>query len=169
MLKRIISTGVVLAATFLASVASAQVNIAVVDVQAAILGSSYGQSELSKLNNNAEYSELVTTVRAIEAEIQSLDRNAESNAGSWTADDLADYNKQRQYKIADLQLASQKIQAEREQVIGQIYAAMNERALTALQELIEEEGVTLLLKETAVYQATSVHNLTAKLAAKLGQ
>ncbi|MEQ9021332.1 MAG: hypothetical protein RLN82_01060, partial [Pseudomonadales bacterium] len=67
----------------------------------------------------------------------------------------------------DLQVNNQRIQSEREAVVRRINQAMNQRALTALQELIEEEGVTLLLQESAVYHATEEHNITSQLAAKL--
>jgi len=68
---------------------------------------------------------------------------------------------------ADLQLNNQKIQSEREAVYRQINQAMYQRALTALQALVDEMEITLLLQESAVYHATEEHNVTSQLAAKL--
>jgi len=44
---------------------------------------------------------------------------------------------------------------------------MNQRALIALQALVDEMEITLLLQESAVYHATEEHNVTSQLAAKL--
>ena len=46
---------------------------------------------------------------------------------------------------------------------------MNAAALQALEEIIVEENISLLLRETAVYDADDSHNLTALLSEKLSQ
>ncbi len=143
--------------------------VAVVDVQRAILGSSYGQAQLEALEADPEYAELQASILSLQTDIETLDKEAEQNAASWTEARFATYNKNRQFKVADLQLAQQKIQSEQERVIAEINAAMSEQAQAALQQLITDEGVTLLLRETAVYYATPEHDLTGKLAAKLSQ
>ena len=156
--------------TLLATAAVAQEQkIAVVDVQRAILGSTFGQEQLGALDSDPEYAALLASLSSLEAEIQALDKDAQTNAAGWTETRYATYQRQRQFKVADLELAQQKVQAEQERVVSQINATMTAQAQTALQELIEDEGVTLLLRETAVYTANPEHDLTAKLAAKLSQ
>ncbi|MEQ9567439.1 MAG: OmpH family outer membrane protein, partial [Pseudomonadales bacterium] len=140
---------------------------AVVNIQAAILESDYGQEELAKLENREEYAELVSESQSLIADVQALDSDAQANGNNWNQEQLSEYNRQRQFLTEDLQVNNQRIQSEREAVVRRINQAMNQRALTALQELIEEEGVTLLLQESAVYHATEEHNITSQLAAKL--
>jgi Skp family chaperone for outer membrane proteins len=164
--KHIFSGLVFAVALSLSAFASAQ-NIAVVNIQAAILQSDFGQAELARLESTPSYSSLVTESQSLVADVQALDSEAQANSNSWSQAELTEYNKQRQFLTADLQLNNQKIQSEREGVVRQINAAMNQRALVALQELVEEEEITLLLQESAVYHATEAHNVTAKLAAKL--
>ncbi len=146
-----------------------QQKIAVVDIQSAILGSSYGQQQLERLNADPEYAELMASARSLQADIQALDRDAQTNAAQWNEERFATYNRQREFKLADLQLTQQKLQAEQERVVNAINRTLNNRAMEALEQLIADEGVTLLLRESAVYQASAEHNLTAKLAAKLSQ
>lgn len=166
---KFLTSGAVLVAAMTFSVISQAQNIAVVNIQAAILESEYGKSELAKLETNDDYAALVTEAQTLIADVQALDKDAQSNSGKWSQEQLADYNKQRQFLTADLQLNQQKIQAERERVVRQINAAMNQPALEALQSLVDEEGISLLLKESAVYHATDAHNVTSKLAAKLSK
>ena len=161
--------GIFIVAAMTLSVAAKAEKIAVVNIQAAILESSLAQQELQRLEQDETYSALVIEAQTLLADVQALDKDAQTNSSGWDQDQLAEYNKQRQFLTADLQLNNQKIQAEREAVVRQINATMNQPALVALQELVDEEGITLLLQESAVYHATDEHNVTAKLAAKLSQ
>lgn len=166
MYKRLISGLIFGIAMFLSVVANAQ-KIAVVNIQAAILESDYGQSELARLESNQEYAALVSESQSLIADVQALDSDAQANGNNWTQEQLDEYNRRRQFLTEDLQLNNQRIQSQRETVVRRINQTMNQRALTALQELVEEEGVTLLLQESAVYHATDEHNMTSQLAAKL--
>lgn len=154
---------------FLASSAALAQKIAVVDIQAGILNSAYGQQEQERLASDPEFSELVAVARSLQADVASLDSQARAEASGWDDERFAQYTRTRQFKDADLQLATQKIQSEQERVIGEVLAAMNDAALLALEQIIEEEEVALLLRETAVYSANEAHNITTLLAEKLSQ
>ena len=146
----------------------AQDKIAVVNIQGAILASAYGQAEMTKLEASTAYAALITEFEGLRADLQALDTDAQANSESWDAERIAEYNKQRQFLQADLELNGRKIQADQQAAVQNINAAMNQRAQIALQELIQEESITLLLKEDSVYHATQVHDITQKLALKLG-
>lgn len=141
--------------------------IAVVDIQLAILNSSFGQQQLNALSNDPSYADLVSTAQSLEADIASLDSQAQAEASNWTNERFQQYTRQRQFKVADLQLTSQKIQSERERVINAVIEAMNDQAIAALEEIIEEENISVLLRESAVYSADAEHNVTALLVEKL--
>ena len=143
--------------------------VAVVNLQAAMLSSEYGKSEMAKLEESSDYSELITEFEGLRADLQALDSEASSNSSKWDAERIAEYQKQRQFLQADLELNGRKIQTDQQAVVQSIYTAMNQPALEALQELIQEESITLLLKADSVYHATVEHDLTQKLALKLGQ
>ena len=143
--------------------------VAVVNIQAAMLSSEYGQAEMAKLEKSADYSALITEFEGLRADLQALDSEASANSSKWDAERIAEYQKQRQFLQADLELNGRKIQTDQQAAVQSIYAAMNQPAQEALQELIAEESVTLLLKAEAVYHATVEHDLTQKLALKLGK
>ena len=143
--------------------------VAVVNIQAAMLSSEYGQAEMAKLEESEAYSVLITEFEGLRADLQALDSEAAANSSKWDAERIAEYNKQRQFLQADLELNGRKIQADQQAAVQSIYAAMNQPAQEALQELITEESITLLVKAEAVYHATIAHDLTQKLALKLGK
>ncbi len=141
--------------------------IAVVDIQLAILNSTYGQQQLNALSNDPSYADLISTAQSIEADVASLDSQAQAEASNWTNERFQQYTRQREFKVADLQLTSQKIQSERERVINAVIEAMNDQAIGALEEIIEEQSISLLLRESSVYSADADHNVTALLVEKL--
>lgn len=155
-------------AIFLTAPASAQ-NVAVVDIQSAILGSEYGQQELERLASDPSFAELLAVARSLQADIDSLDSQARAEASGWDEARFAQYTRAREFKVADLNLSSNKINSERERVINNIISSMNNQAVEALEQLIEEQNISLLLQETSVYHAAETHNLTAALAEKLSQ
>ena len=150
----------------MSSVAQAQ-EIAVVDIQLAILNSTYGQSQLNALGADPEFAQLLSTARSLEADIASLDSQAQAEASNWTNERFQQYTRNREFKLADLQLASQKLQSERERVIGEVIDAMNDQAIAALEEIIAEQNISILLRESAVYSADAEHNVTGLLIEKL--
>lgn len=154
---------------FAFSLASHAQNIAVVNIQAAILESAYAKSEIAKLEANPSFSSIANEYQTLVADIQALDADANANNQNWSQEQLADYNKQRQFLAADLNLNQEKLQREQSVLLEQIELAMNEPVRTALGQLIEEEGITMLLRDTAVYQATPLHDITLKLIEKLNQ
>jgi|TARA_B110000483_G_scaffold145435_1_gene173614 Skp family chaperone for outer membrane proteins len=167
-IRQILLATLAASAILTSSAVSAQ-NIAVVDIQSAILNSAYGQQELERLAADPTYSELVATQRSLQADVDSLDGEARAEASGWDDARFAQYTRTRQFKDADLQLTTQKIQSERERVMGEIINSMNAAALQALEEIIVEEDISLLLRETAVYDADDSHNLTSLLSEKISQ
>lgn len=168
MIRPILFAMLTATAIFLSLPASAQ-NVAVVDIQSAILGSAFGRQELDNLQNDPGFAELVAVARSLQADIDSLDSQARAEASGWDDVRFAQYTRAREFKVADLSLSSNKINSEQERVVGEIISSMNAQALEALEELIQEQNISLLLQETAVYHAEDTHNLTAALAEKLSQ
>ena len=168
MIKQIISVMIIAIAVTFSAISQAQ-NIAVVNIQAAILESSFAQAELAKLEKGSSYAGLVSEAQILVADIQALDKDAEANGSKWSQEQLAEYNKARQFLTADYELNNKKIQAERERVVRQINAAMTQPAREALMQLVEDEKITVLLKQEAIYLASPEHDITAKLAEKLSK
>ena len=74
-----------------------------------------------------------------------------------------------EYAKADAELAGRKIQAEQQQLQQSIMQELGPVAQQALQEVVQEEGVTILLRADAVMLAGPESNLTAKVADRLNK
>ena len=74
-----------------------------------------------------------------------------------------------EYAKADAELAGRKIQAEQKQLQQQIMQELGPKAQEALQEVVKEEGITILLRSDAVMLAGPESNITAKVADRLNK
>ena len=83
--------------------------------------------------------------------------------GSGTASEKIGYVK------ADAELAFQKIKAEGQQIEQSIYNQLAPLATLALQEIIKEESITLLLRAESVLHVAPELTITAKLAERIDQ
>ena len=82
---------------------------------------------------------------------------------------LQSHQKKMEYVKADAELARRKIQAEQKQLQQQIMQELGPKAQEALQEVVKEEGITILLRADAVMVAGPESNLTAKVADRLNK
>ena len=149
--------------------ALAQGKIAVIDFEEAILRSDYAKKRLEELNLSENFKQLMAEYNSLKADFQALQKDYEANAEKWTDDKRQSFQEKASYIRADLELASKKLNAKREQILQDIAQAMQGKARTALGELIESEKISLLLDRKAVLSANQEYNLTDKLVAKLNQ
>ena len=82
--------------------------------------------------------------------LQSLAKEAESKRMTWSQEEAQAHQKKMEYAKADAELAGRKIQAEQQQLQQSIMQELGPVAQQALQEVVQEEGVTILLRADAV-------------------
>ena len=157
-----------MAASFsLASVAADK--IAVVDFAAVIFSSNAAQESIKQAQTNADFVALKAKFEGSVADYQSLAKEAESKRLTWSQEQLQSHQKKMEYVKADAELARQKIQAEQKQLEQQIMQQLGPKAQEALQAVVTEEGVTILLRAESVLIAGQESNLTAKVVDRLNQ
>ena len=157
-----------MAASFsLASVAADK--IAVVDIASAIFSSNAAQESIKKAQTNADFVALKAKFEGSVADFQSLAKEAESKRLTWSQEQLQSHQKKMEYVKADAELARQKIQGEQKQLEQQIMQELGPMAQEAIQAVVTEEGVTILLRAESVLIAGQESNLTAKVADRLNQ
>lgn len=84
-LTKIILVSVLLMASGIVFAAGAT-KVAVLDVEALILGSEAGKSGMGQLEKNAEYSALKTKLDNLEAELKTLDEQSKTQGLTWGED-----------------------------------------------------------------------------------
>ena len=74
-----------------------------------------------------------------------------------------------EYATADAELEGRKIQGEQKQLQQRIMQQLGPKAQEALQEVIKEEGITILIRAESVLMSSPESNITAKVADRLNQ
>ncbi|MAE03495.1 MAG: hypothetical protein CMK25_04505 [Porticoccaceae bacterium] len=143
--------------------------VAVVDIARAIFGSDAAQAKLKQAEQGADFVSLKAKYESSAADLQALAKEAESKRLTWSQEQAVEHQKKMEYAKADAELAGRKIQAEQQQLQQSILQELGPKAQEALQEVVKEEGVTILLRAESVMIASPESNLTAKVADRLNQ
>jgi len=156
-------------ATLLSGSVFAETKIAVVDLGAAIFGSEVAKKRQSELQAKSEYAALQAKYDSTAADINALQKEAESKRLTWSETEAGEFQKKMEYLRADIELTARKLEAEVRALQNSIVKELQPKAQEALQELIKQEGVTVLLRSEAVLMAEPSINLTTKLTERLNQ
>lgn len=152
-----------------ASNAIAAEKIAVVDMAMAIFGSSTAQGKLKEAEQSPDFLGLKAKYESSAADLQAMAKEAESKRLTWSIEDAAEHQKKMNYAKADADLTVKKIQAEQQELQQRIVQELGQVAQQALQEIVSEEGITVLLRSESVLIAAPENNITAKVADRIGQ
>ena len=150
-------------------VMAAEDNVAILDVQQAMFASDYAQSRVKQSIESADFVALKAKAEGSAADLQAMSKEAEAKRLTWSAEQAGSHQKRMSYAKADYDLAVQKIQGEQKQLQQQVLQDLSPIFQQALSEVIEEEGVTLLLRAESVLSASAENNLTAKVVDRLNQ
>jgi len=150
-------------------VVAAEDKIAILDVQQAMFASDYAQSRVKQSIESADFVALKAKAEGSAADLQAMSKEAEAKRLTWSAEQAGSHQKRMSYAKADYDLAVQKIQGEQKQLQQQVLQDLSPIFQQALSEVIEEEGVTLLLSAESVLSASAENNLTAKVVDRLNQ
>jgi len=158
-----------LAALVFSGFVSAKGDIAVIDLQTAILQTNLAKQELSKLDSNPEFSAMKAKFDSLRADLANLNKDAQTNKLTWSAEQIEEFRKKVDYKRADLELASKKLKSEQNAVLQKVMQEMAPKARIAINEIATAEGISLLLDRKAAIYADASVNLTDKVTAKLNK
>jgi outer membrane protein len=162
-----LKAGLLIIAALLCAPVLAQDKIAVVDIAAAIFGSDIAQQRQKELKAQSEYASLQARYDSAAADIKALQKDAEGKSMTWSEDQKAEFQKKMEYLRADIELTARKLESEVRSLQNSIVRELQPKASEAIQELVTQEGVTVLLRADAVLMAKPELNLTAKLTERL--
>lgn len=165
-MKRIL-VGAVLMLAFVGLPAVAAEKIAVVDVQRVVFTSEVAKARQQQAKTKPEFVELQAKYDSIAADVKALQQKMEAGRDTMSREQAAEHQKRMEYLRADYELVARKLQTEVQQLQGEIMEELQPQVQAALKELVEEEGVTLLLQREAVIFAVPTLDLTGKLLERL--
>ncbi len=148
---------------------AAEDKVAILDVQQAMFASDYAQSRVKQSLESADFVALKAKAEGSAADLQAMSKEVEAKRLTWSAEQAESHQKRMSYAKADYDLAVQKIQGEQKQLQQKILQDLSPTFQQALTEVIQEEGITLLLRAESVLSASAENNLTAKVVDRLNQ
>lgn len=153
---------------FSVTVANAEgVKFAVVDVQAAVSGADEVKAITEQLKG--EFSEEETKIKALQAKIQGLkEKQAKDGAIMSEAENrrLMEEGAQASNELKFISQQSQRRLVSRQQ---ELFAPVLERAQTAVKEVMDEGGYTLVFRKEALVDYKGDADITKLVTAKINQ
>ena len=141
--------------------------IAVVDARIAIFSSNAAQSALKAFEESADFMSLKAKYESSSADFQAMAKEAETKRLTWSPEELAEHQKKMSYVKADAELAIQKITSEQKQLEQRVLQDLAPLVEQALQEIVKEEGISVLLRAESVLLASPDTSITEKVAARI--
>ena len=147
----------------------AQSNIAVVDVEDAILRCDYAQERIEELKKEGTYKDLFSEYGIIQSDLEAMQADQLANSSKWDIKQRQDFQERLVYLREDYESAAKKLNAKQKQVYQEIVGALQEKARLGLEEIIKEEKIGLLLDAKAALLKTPEYDITDKLVRKLNR
>lgn len=164
---RRIFVGSMLALAVFALPAAAVDKIAVVDIQRVIFTSDVAKARQKQLQAESEFVSLQAKYDSIAADVKALQKKIEAERDTMSQEQATENQKKMEYLRADYDLVERKLRAEVQQLQGKIMEELQPKVQAALKELVEAEGITLLLQREAVIVADPALDVTGKLLDRL--
>ena len=165
---KIIKITAVLAALIFPPLALAG-KVVVFDVQQAILQTNVAKQRGDALQSKPEFALLRAEGESLQAELEALAKEAESKGLTWSPEVQAEHRKKMEFIQADLQLIVQKIKKEQDDLIQGLLRDGQAQIPAILNQLVQSEGIDIILRKDAAMFAVPEHDITPKVIAELNK
>lgn len=165
----LITLAVSFTSSLLAAERQAEGNIAVVDFGKAIFGTEVAKTRLKQKKGESSFAALQAKYESTVAEMKALKQEMDTKGMTWSTEQAGEAQKKMEFLRADLELITRKIQTDQQALQNSIVQELRPKAGEALQELIDEEGIVLLISAEAVVTAAPSLDVTAKLTDRLNK
>lgn len=143
--------------------------IAVVDVQGAILQTDIAQKRMGEVRDQDDYKKNKAEYDRLKSEGDALLKTFQKDAAVMSQDQKIAAQQKLSSMQDDLDHVTSKLQ-QAEQTAGQaLLQEMAPKVQEVLREIIEKEGISLLLQRNAVIHAEASYSITATVTDKLNQ
>ena len=147
----------------------AQGKIAVVNLEEAILQTDLAQKRLNEVRSQEDYKSDKAEFDKLKAEFDDLLKKFQKDAAVMSQEQQAAARSKLANKQADLEHVTGKLQKAEAAAGKALLQEMAPSVQEVLKEIIEGDGIGLLLQRQAVIHADAGYNITAKVTDKLNQ
>ena len=148
---------------------SAQGRIAVVNLEEAILQTDESQQRLGGLRENEDYKADKAELERLQVEREKLFKEVQNDLAVMSAEQQQAARKRLANKNADMEHVLRKLQQAEQELGQQLLSELTPKVQAVLRDLIQSEGIGLLIQRSAVIHADNGYSITAKVTDKLNQ
>ena len=167
-MKKLFVALVLLGNSFLAQ---AEGKIAVINIDQAILNTDFAKAKIKSFEADPEFKKYIDEVNEIQQDGIELTEKYKKNEMAMSAAEKSDLESKIKIKQADLEHVVKTIQQIKAELIRELQGEMQSKAMTAVQEVVEAEGIGLLLNSNPqiVLQADTSFDISPKVTDKLNK
>lgn len=165
--RRIIATLFLMPLLALSAPVAAEVKIAIVDVQGAILQSEEAKRLLQQIQD--EFSDEEEEIRKIQSEAASMLERLQKDAEVMSDAEKRRLQQQIESKNNDFVFFRQKLQRQVEERQQELFSGINGKVQKAIEELVKSDDYDLILPRQAALYVNPVYNITRKVTEKLNE
>lgn len=144
-------------------------DVVVFDLQSSILNTDLAKQKMKALQANPEFAALQAKFETLRNDLQKMAKDAEKNSVTWNPEQTAEHRKKMEYARADAELVAKKLQAEQKATAQRVMEELGPKAQVILKEVINAEGIGIVLSTQTAYYAEPSRDITAKVTEKLNK
>jgi outer membrane protein len=167
--SRFLKVILAVAACSLSPLVWAEGRIAVFDLQNAILQTDAAQERLKEVRAQDDYKKNKAEFEKIQSEGEALVKSYQKDSAIMSEEQKATAQQKINSMQEDLEHVAGKLQQAEQAAAQALFQEMGPRVQEVLREIIEKEGVGLLLQRQAVIHAEPSYSITAQVTDKLNQ
>jgi outer membrane protein len=149
--------------------ANAQGKIAVLDVQEAILNTDVAQQRLEAFRKQPDVAANVKELEGLQKEFQAMVEKIKKDSAVMSPEQQQAQSKKIQEKRSDIEHVGRKLKASEQEMAQGLMQELGPKLQQVVGELIQTEGIGLLLSKQAVMHADAGYSISAKVTDKLNQ
>ena len=137
--------------------------------QMAILATDAAKKRDAELKADKDFAALVARIENTRSELIALQKEAEKNGMTWSADQQADHKKKMSYLSEDFQLAQKKAQSEQNAAVTKLMQEAESKLEPILKAYMEEKDIELILHTQAAVIFKPAADITADITSRLNK
>jgi outer membrane protein len=160
---------VALLLTMTAGVSLAEENIAVLDVQAAILNSDVAQERLKAMREKKEFKSNIKEVEELQEEHNALVAKLKKDSAVMSQEEMQVQTAKISEKRADIEHVYRKLKASEQKLMQDVVQELGPKLQEVVNKMIKDDKIGMILDAKATLHVTNDYNITAKVTDKINQ
>lgn len=167
-MKRLLQLTMIFFALAAAPVVYAEGKIVYINPQVAMAQSEFGQAKIKEFNEEPSIKENMQELEALNEKVKTLSEQFKKDQAIMSAEQKAEQNNRLQSLGSDREHIIRKLTGAQREFENQLFRVMQGKINQAVQELIKEEGIGMVITQGVNYADTS-YDYTAKVTERLNK